>query len=152
VFVKLLMNMSLIRLANRISGNDAKESFLSHLLGLFKNPVGKREFNNGVCDITFDRPLHCFNLLHVIREMQSVHEDTKTLRLHFEPLSNVIDHTSVEAIFHYVEEYKLKGVEVELDGWDQFVPLSEHDRAIRIGLVEKLSHRHSGLAEGVNAT
>jgi len=59
----------------------------------------------------------------------------------------------VETIFHYVEEYKLKGVEVELEGWDQFVPLSDHDRAIRISLVEKLSDRPSGrLAEGINAT
>jgi len=152
VFVKLLMNMSLIRLANRISGNNGKKSFWSHLVDLFNNPVGKREFHDGLCEITFVRPLHCFNLLHVIREMQSVHKDTTTLRLHFAPLSNVIDHTSVETIFHYVEEYKLKGIEVELEGWDQFVPLSDHDRAIRISLVEKLSDRPFRLAEGVEAT
>lgn len=152
VFVKLLMNMSLIRLANRVAGKSSKGSFLSHFVDLFKNPVGKRECHNGQCELTFDRPLHCFNLLHVIREMESVRDDTKTLRLHFSPLSNVIDHTSVETMFHYVEEYKLKGVRVELDGWDRFVPLSEHDRAIRFSPMEKLSERPSHLGEGIEAT
>jgi len=141
VFVKLLMNMSLIRLANRMSGNKFNGSFLTHFLDLFKNPVGNRESENGVCEITFNRPLHCFNLMHVIREMQSVDKNTKTLRLHFAPLSNVIDHTSVETIFHFVEDYKLKGVEVELAGWDHFIPLSEHEKAIRISAIEKLSER-----------
>ncbi len=151
VFVKLLINMSLIRLANRISGVNGKRGFLTHFLGLFRNPVGNREFHNGVCELTFDRPLHCFNLLHVIREMQSVHSDTKTLRLHFAPLSNVIDHTSVETIFHYVQEYKLKGVEVELVGWDRFVPLSEHEDAVRFGPAEKLSERQTIQQEVVGA-
>lgn len=151
VFVKLLINMSLIRLANRISGVNGKRGFLSHFLGLFRNPVGKREFNDGVCELTFDRPLHCFNLLHVIREMQSLNENTRTLRLRFAPLSNVIDHTSVEAIFHYVGEYKLKGVEVELVGWDRFVPLSEHDDAVRFGPVEKLSERQVPQGQEVGA-
>ncbi|GAB4142433.1 MAG: SulP family inorganic anion transporter [Planctomycetaceae bacterium] len=141
VFVKLLMNMSLIRLANRISGVSRNGGFLSHFKGLFKNPAGKKEFHDGVYDLTFERPLHCFNLLHVIREMQNVPEGTKTLRLHFAPLSNVIDHTSVETIFHYVEDYKLKGIQVELDGWDRFVPLSEHDGAVRFGPIERPSDR-----------
>lgn len=151
VFVKLLINMSLIRLANRISRNNVQRSFLSHFLSLFQNPVGNRRFDNSVCDLTFDRPLHCFNLLHVIREMQTVGSDTRRLRLHFAPLSNVIDHTSVETILHYVQEYKLKGVEVELVGWDRFVPLSEHDDAVRFGPVEKLSDRPSVQNQNVGA-
>ncbi len=148
VFVKLLMNMSLIRLTNRVSGNPSKGTFVSYLLALFKNPVGKRKSCDGLYELTFDRPLHCFNLLHVIREMQAVPKDTKTLRLRFAPLSNVIDHTSVETMFHYVEDYKLKGVAVELEGWDRFVPLSEHESAIRIGVTEKLAERPSQLGAG----
>lgn len=143
VFVKLLMNMSLIRLANRIAGNDSKGSFLANFLDLFRNPVGGRKSENGVCDITFNRPLHCFNLMHVLREMQSVDEGTTTLRLHFAPLSNVIDHTSVETLFQFMEDYKLKGIEVQLVGWDDFVPLSKHDKAIRVCAGEKLSDRPS---------
>ena len=151
VLVKLLMNMSLIRLVNRISDSDAKRSFLAHFLDLFRNPVGQRKSEKGVYELTFNRPLQCFNLMHVIREMQSVEPHTKTLRLHFAPLSNVIDHTSVETIFHYVEDYQLKGVQVELEGWDQFVPLSAHDRAVRISTVEKLSQRPSLLGASANA-
>lgn len=151
VFVKLLMNMSLIRLANRISGNNQKGSFSTHLMDLFRSPVGNKQAHDGLYEITFDRPLHCFNLLHVIREMQAVPEDTDTLRLHFAPLSNVIDHTSVETMFHYVEEYKLKGIEVELEGWDRFVPLSEHENAIRLRVIEKLAKRPSPLSESVGA-
>ena len=151
IFVKLLINMSLIRLANRISGNNGSPGFFQHFVRLFQNPVGSSTFQNCLYEITFDRPLHCFNLLHVIREMKSVHSDAKTLRLHFAPLSNVIDHTSVETIFHYVKEYELRGVEVELVGWDRFLPLSEHEGAVRFGPIENLSERQSRRLEETGA-
>jgi len=151
VFVKLLMDLSLIGLANRVNGVPANKNFLPNFIGIFKNPVAKRESNNGLYEIYFDRPLHCFNLLHVIREMQMVHKTTKTLRLHFSPLANVIDHTAVETLFHYVEDYQLNGVEVELEGWERFVPLSQHKTSIRLGVTTKLADLPSELGEGVAA-
>ena len=44
----------------------------------------------------FEAPLHCFNLTHVIRELQKVPDETEVLRLHFSPLANVVDHTAAE--------------------------------------------------------
>lgn len=141
VFAKLLMDLSLISLANRLNGGTPRGGFWGRFAQLFRNPVGKTAQGNGVHTIWFDRPLHCFNLLHVIREMELVEDDTRVLRLNFSPMANVIDHTSVETVLHYVDDYRLKGIETELEGWEQFIPLSGHDHAVRFALAD----RHSGL-------
>ncbi|MHC4879905.1 MAG: SulP family inorganic anion transporter [Planctomycetota bacterium] len=137
ILVKLLMGLSLIGLANRINGKPANGSFVRRFRDLFRNPVGRRETDDGVYNVYLERPLHCFNLVHVIRELEHVPDQTSTLRLHFTTLSNVIDHTSVETVFHYLEDYKLKGVNVEMVGWERFIPLSEHDSAVRFSLASR---------------
>lgn len=138
VLLKLLMNISLIGLANRLgsSGNgDKKRGVFARFVDIFRNPVTRKEHEaNGVYSAYLERPLHCFNLFHVIRELQQIPKDATTLRLHFSPLANVIDHTAVETLLHYLEEYKLNGVIVELEGWGDFVPLSDHNTAIRMRL------------------
>lgn len=136
VLVKLVMDISLIGLANRASCRIRKLTIWQRIKDVFSNPVSRKESENGTYNVFFDGPLHCFNLLHVIRELQSVPEGTETLRLHFTPLSNVVDHTAAETMFHYLEDYKLKGVHVELEGWEDFTPLSEHHAAIRIALAD----------------
>lgn len=136
VFVKLLMNMSLIRLANRIAGNEPQGGFITNFLNLFANPLASRTLSNGVCELTFNRPLQCFNLMHVIREIQCVDDDTVRLKIHFTRLSNLIDHTSVETVLHYVKDHRRRGIDVDLEGWNHFVPLSEHRSAVRIAAVE----------------
>lgn len=141
VVVKLLINMSLIRLANRLSGNVSQGGFWDHFVDLFRNPVGEKRSADGLCEMTFSRPLHCFNLMHVIREMQSVVKGTTKLRLNFAPLSNVIDHTTIETIFHFIKDFQLRGIQVELEGWDHFVQLSEHEQAVRINTENPLNQR-----------
>lgn len=141
VLLKLLMDLSLIGLANRLgAGNNdgRKRNVLSRFIDVFRNPVTRKEHEeNGTYSAYFERPLHCFNLFHVIRELQQVPKDATTLRLHFSPLANVIDHTAVETVLHYLEDYKLSGVKVELEGWEDFVPLSDHHAAIRMRLAER---------------
>ena len=141
VLLKLLMDLSLIGLANRLgksgSGNK-KRSVFARFVNVFRNPVTRKEQeDNGVYNAYIERPLHCFNLFHLIRELQQVPNDATTLRLHFSPLANVIDHTAVETMLHYLEEYKLNGLKVELEGWGDFVPLSDHHTAIRMRLAER---------------
>lgn len=144
VLLKLLMDLSLIGLASRLSAannggkENKKRSFFARFINVFRNPVTRNEHEeNGTYSVYVERPMHCFNLFHVIRELQQVPKDATTLRLHFSPLANVIDHTAVETVLHYLEEYKLNGVSIELDGWEDFVPLSDHHAAIRMRLTDR---------------
>lgn len=142
ILMKLLMGLSLMGLATRLgtaNGNgDTKRSVFVRLVDVFRNPVIRNgQDEDGTYNVYFDRPLHCFNLFHVIRELQQVPQDSTTLRLHFSPLANVIDHTSIETVLHYLEDYKLNGVTVELVGWQDFIPLSDHHAAIRMRLAER---------------
>ena len=144
VLLKLLMDLSLIGLASRLSTADngdngeKKRSLFSRFVDVFRNPVTRNEHEeNGTYSVYFARPLHCFNLFHVIRELQHVPKEATTLRLRFSPLANVIDHTAVETMLHYLEEYKLNGLGIELEGWEDFVPLSNHHAAIRMRLAER---------------
>lgn len=136
VLMKLIMDLALIGLANRINGT-ASRGFWKGLGALFQNPVGSKKIEGGVYNVAFDNAIHCFNLFHVIRELQHVPAEANVLRIRFSPLANLIDHTAVETVFHYLEDYKLKGVKVELEGWERFVPLSNHKSAIRIALGDK---------------
>jgi len=148
VLMKLLMDLSLLGLANRlgkansVNADTKKPNIIARFSAVFRNPATKNEHeDNGTYNIYFERPLHCFNLFHVIRELQQVPRDAKTLRLHFSSMANVIDHTAVETVLHYLEDYKLNGVTIELIGWEDFVPLSDHNAAIRMRLANlKPSH------------
>ncbi len=152
VMVKLLMDLSLIGLANRVNGHPPKGTFFARFKDLFRDPVERRESNNGTHEVFFNRPLHCFNLLHVIRVLQVLPEGTNTLRLHFTAQANLVDHTSVETMFHYLEDYKLKGVKVELEGWERFMPLSDHENAVRFGQPINLADKESELGGGMGVS
>ena len=144
VLLKLLMDLSLIGLASRLgtANNEdhlnKKRSLFARFIDVFRNPATRNEHEeHGSYSIYFERPLHCFNLFHVIRELQQVPKEATTLRLHFSRLVNVIDHTAAETVLHYLDEYKSNGVNIELEGWDDFVPLSDHQAAIRMRLVDR---------------
>lgn len=144
VLLKLLMDLSLIGLASRLSTVNNGDNGISirnlfaRFIDVFRNPVTRNEHEeNGTYSVYFERPLHCFNLFHVIRELQQVPKEATILRLHFSPLANVIDHTAAETVLHYLEEYKSNGVSIELEGWDDFVPLSDHQTSIRIRLADR---------------
>lgn len=142
VLMKLLMDLSLIGLASRVSrvdnGNcESRRSLFERFFSVFQNPATQAGLQeDGTYQIFFERPLHCFNLFHVIRELQEVPKDSNRLRLNFSSTANVIDHTAAEAVLHYLDELKREGKEIELIGWDDFVALSDHQAAIRLRLVE----------------
>jgi carbonic anhydrase len=80
----------------------------------------------------------CFNLFHVIRELQELPPHTKIVRLHFTPLVTLVDHTTAETLFHYVRDYNSKDLSLELVNWEQLRPLSDHPSAIQLGLSGEL--------------
>lgn len=140
VALKLVLNLWYVGLAYRLSGvNGAKApGQWTRLLSLFRNPVGRREFADGVYDLYLVRPLVCFNLFHVIRELQELPPETKAVRLHFTPLVALVDHTTAETLFHYIHDYDSKDLTLELVNWEQFHPLSDHPCAIQLGLSGEL--------------
>ncbi|MBS0207062.1 MAG: SulP family inorganic anion transporter [Planctomycetes bacterium] len=139
VAMKLLLSLWYIGLAARLNGNTGLSTgYLTGLLNLFRNPVGKREFAVGVYDLTLVRPLVCFNLFHVIRELQELPPEVKVVRLHFTPQVTLVDHTTAETLFHYVQDYSSKDLALELVNWERLRPLSNHTSAIQLGLSGEL--------------
>lgn len=140
VLMKLALNLWYVGLANRLNKSvvTTASSPWSRLSGLFQNPVDRREFAAGAYDLYLSRPLVCFNLFHVIRELQELPPGTKSVRLHFSPYVTVVDHTTVETLFHYLHDFNSKDLTMELVHWDRFQPLSDHPCAIQLGLSGEL--------------
>jgi MFS superfamily sulfate permease-like transporter len=140
VGLKLLLNLWYVGLAYRLADNHRRlvPGPLTRFLDLFRNPVGERVTNGTVHELYLVRPLVCFNLFHVIRELQELPAHTETVRLHFTPLVSLVDHTTTETLFHYVHDYDSKDLKLELVNWERLRPLSDHPSAIQLGLSGEL--------------
>jgi hypothetical protein len=121
----------------RVNGDEVP-SRLVRAATLFRNPVSRREFAEGVYELYLTRPLVCFNLFHVIRELQQIPTEARAVKLHFTRLVPLVDHTTAETLFHYVEDYKSRLLPMELVNWQQLRPLSSHPSAIQLGLSGEL--------------
>jgi len=107
---------------------------LSKFLNLFRNPVTGREYTEGVYTIVLNRPLVCFNLFHVIRELDKIPRDAKSVRLQLTGGVTLIDHTTHEQLLHYMEEFSAENGKppLEIIGLDRMNPLSSHESSIRL--------------------
>jgi carbonic anhydrase len=104
---------------------------------LFRNPVGERAYCDGVYNLFFERPLVCFNLFHVIRELERIPADAQMTCLHISPRVTLIDHTSSETLSHYLEEHNSRpglGRRLELNGLESMRSLSKHESGIRLNV------------------
>lgn len=108
----------------------------ARLMNLFRNPVSERVYGEGVYNLFFDRPLVCFNLFHVIRELERIPPDTQVAYLHLRQNVTLIDHTSFEALAHYLEECNSPHAKFRLEvmGLEQTRPLSRHKSSMRLGV------------------
>jgi hypothetical protein len=91
-----------------------------------------------VYDLYLNRPLVCFNLFHVIRELQQIPPEARAVNLHFSPLVALVDHTTAETLFHYVEDYNSRQLPMKLVNWEQLRPLSHHPTSYQLGLSGEL--------------
>ncbi|HWB12192.1 MAG TPA: SulP family inorganic anion transporter [Pirellulales bacterium] len=104
---------------------------------LFRNPVGERAYCDGVYNLFFDRPLVCFNLFHVIRELERIPADAQMTCLHISPRVTLIDHTSSETLSHYMEEHNARpggSPRLELNGLESMRSLSKHQSGMRLNM------------------
>ena len=140
VALKLVLNLWYLGLAYRLSAVNGMQApgYTTRFLNLFRNPVSKRELRSGVYDLYLNRPLVCFNLFHVIRELQHIPNEAKEVNLHFTPLVVLVDHTTAETLFHYVEDFNSRQLPMRLVNWEQLRPLSHHPAAYQLGLSGEL--------------
>jgi carbonic anhydrase len=100
----------------------------------FRNPVTDRQYRGGVYDLYLRRPVVCFNLFHLIREMDRIPSDASSVRLHMTEDVSLIDHTSCENLFHYLEQFNSRpGMpSLEICGIERMRPLSSERTCIRV--------------------
>jgi len=115
------------------SGDLHKKGFFSKLAGLFRNPVRGRDYADGVFILTLDRPLVCFNLFHLIREMDRIPAEAKTVRLSLSSGASLIDHTTYEQLLHYLEKLNPENgkTHLEIKGLERLNPVSSHESCLR---------------------
>lgn len=138
VAAELILNLWLVGLWHTVrNGSDsAKPNVAGRFLGLFRNPVSRREFDDGAYHLYLDGSLVCFNLFHVIRELGQLPQDTRAVRLHLSSRVPLVDHTTNGSLRSFLEEFSGQGQSPTLviEGWDHMRPLSKHETSTRIAL------------------
>lgn len=141
VAMKLVLNLWYLGLAYRLGNANGGHApgYVARFISLFRNPVSRREIRDGEYNLYLNGPLVCFNLFHVIRELQHIPNDAKGVNLHFSPLVALVDHTTAETLFHYVEDFNSRQLPMKLVNWELLKPLSHHPAAIQLGLSGELA-------------
>ena len=150
IALKLAINLWYTGLYHNLFESDGERpAAVTRLTGLFRNPVGERAYSDGVYNLFFDRPLVCFNLFHVIRELQRVPADAQVAYLHLGQKVTLIDHTTSETLAHYMDEFNSRsGFRLELMGLDQTRPLSSHKSSVRLRVPAVLASTFAGNGNG----
>ena len=93
-----------------------------------------REFANGTYGLYLDRPLVCFNLFHLIREMDRIPREAKAVKLQITDRVTMIDHTTCENLFHYMEQHSADDgrPRLEVNGLDDLRSTSRDKTCIRL--------------------
>jgi carbonic anhydrase len=140
IALRLLISLSYVGLWHTLRDDSvgaAKPSLGAHFLSLFRDPVTRREFDEGKYHLYLDGPLVCFNMFHMIRELENRPHDARAVYLHLSPRVPVVDHTTYDALHHFLEEINPDGdhPDMAIDGWDHLRPLSKHKASTRIALL-----------------
>ena len=138
VVAELVLNLWLVGLWHtlRNGSDDTKPTLAGRFLSLFRNPVSQREFDDGVYHLYLDSSLVCFNLFHVIRELGQIPQGTRAVYLHVSSRVPLVDHTTMESLRSYLEEFsgQDESPTLVIEGWDHMRPLSKHEMSTRIAL------------------
>ena len=137
--LKLALNFWYAGLVAKVFTSSAEQGpgFFGRFADLFRNPVGRRTYGKGVYELFFDRPLVCFNLVHVIRELERIPPEAQLACLHMNPGVTLVDHTTSETLLHYVEEHNSRPGDsrrLQLNGLDSMRALSKHHSGMRLNV------------------
>lgn len=99
----------------------------------FRNPVVGRDQADGVYQLQLDRPMVCFNSFFLNRELERVPADADEVRLEIGPKVAMIDHTSVDLLLHFSDEYhEQTGKAVKIQGLDDMRRPSKDHAGMRL--------------------
>ncbi|REK15602.1 MAG: SulP family inorganic anion transporter [Planctomycetota bacterium] len=103
---------------------------------LVRNPVGRREFAEGTYELHVDRPMVCFNLFHLIREMDRIPKNAKQVNLQISDKVTLIDHTTCENLLHYMDQFNNSNgagrPRLELQGFAEMRQTTPDESSIRL--------------------
>ncbi len=127
----------------------AKPKLQTRFLSLFRNPVTRRESEDGEYHLHVGGPLVCFNMFHMMRELGRRPEGTREVCLHLSNLVPLVDHTTCDSLHHYLEDFNSSedGPCLAIDGWDRMLPLSKHETGMRVALASAESNGSEVLVE-----
>ena len=100
----------------------------------FCNPITSRQYKDDIYDLYLGRPVVCFNLFHLIREMDRIPPEASKVRLHVTDDVSIIDHTTCENLFHYLELFNSQQEKprLEIRGFEAMRGFSDDDTCIRV--------------------
>ncbi len=139
MLVKLLLNIIFTRkhiwsrFGKPIGPLEVGRYGFTHLAQLFRNPVVNRETVGDAYHLYFDRPIVCFNSIHLNRELEQIPVETKNVQLHLGENVAMIDHTSLDSLFHFREEAeRSRGGYVEIVGLEHMRRRSHAKTSMRL--------------------
>ncbi len=76
----------------------------------------------------------CFNLFHLIREMDRIPSDAKAVSLQVTDGVTIVDHTTCENLLHYLEEYGSHDgkPDLQIRGLERLRSTSRDETSIRL--------------------
>jgi MFS superfamily sulfate permease-like transporter len=113
---------------------------LHHLALLFRNPVVRREYVDGSYHLYFDRPIICFNSIHLNRELDRVPADATEVQVHIGQGVAMIDHTSCDSLMYFVEQFERSGnCQVEITGLSRMHKVWHAENGLRLAPIHELT-------------
>ena len=113
---------------------------IHHITQLFRDSVVGREQVGDTYHIRFDRPLVCFNSIHLDRELSRVPASATEVLLHIGDNVAMIDHTSCDTLLHFADEFERhgKGRRVEIVGFEQMQKTSQAEAGMRLAPIRSM--------------
>ncbi len=145
IALELMINMWYLSVWHALRDEPAgytKPGLRVRFLSLFRNPVTQRELDDGTCHLYVNGPLVCFNLFHMIRELEVPPQGARTVHVHLSSRVPLVDNTTCDFLYTLQEEFRIsdQGPDLVIEGWDRMRPLSSHEasRRVALGAVENL--------------
>jgi MFS superfamily sulfate permease-like transporter len=129
IFAKLVLNAWFVAsVEERLQING---SFFGSVRNLFRNPIVARELAGNEYHLTANRPLVCFNALHLNRALTNIPSEATKVILHIGSGVTLVDHTTCENLTNLVEDTNQTGnVTIEIDGWQRLQKRSYYKTAV----------------------
>jgi carbonic anhydrase len=145
--VKMLMNMAMT--IPHMRAPVGREMTLAEMIRLvfaqlsqfLRNPVSHSEQHADGYHLYLDRPLVCFNSMHLDRVLSSIPGDAKDVHFHVGEDVTMIDHTSYDNLMYFADEYESsQRGRFEILGMDRLHRWSHSTHGVRVAPIPGNGH------------